>query len=69
MVETAALLWPIIFTGVSPFAIWLCRRNINARETVSFIAGFLTFITMLSFAPRVLEEMLRGVATDLETPT
>jgi multicomponent Na+:H+ antiporter subunit D len=55
MVETAALLWPIIFTGVSPLAIWLCRRNINAREVCSFVAGFLTFITMLSFAPQVLD--------------
>ncbi len=55
MVESSALLWPLLFTGISPFAIWLLRNNINAREMASFVAGFLTFITMLSFAPRVLD--------------
>ncbi|MGD9973785.1 MAG: monovalent cation/H+ antiporter subunit D family protein [Desulfatirhabdiaceae bacterium] len=54
MMETSALIWPLLFTGVSPAAIWLFRHNINVREGVSFGAGILTFFTILTFIPPVL---------------
>ena len=54
VLEHSALIWPIVFTGLAPFAIWLLRGNINAREGVSFAAGALTFGTVMTFVPPVL---------------
>jgi multicomponent Na+:H+ antiporter subunit D len=54
MVETAALIWPILITGLSPLGIWLFRQNINLREGVSLVAGAITFAVVLSFVPPVL---------------
>ena len=55
MVETGLLIWPLLFTGASPLAIWLLRKNINAREGVSFAAGLLTFLSLLTIVPMVLD--------------
>lgn len=55
MIESVTLLLPILITGFAPLFIWLLRKNINQREAVSFIAGILTFATVLSFAPQVLK--------------
>ena len=55
MVQSSALLWPIIITGLAPLFIWLLRKNINAREGVSFAAGVATFGVVLSFVPHVLK--------------
>ncbi len=54
MIQTSALLWPILITGLAPLFIWLLRKNINAREGVSFAAGIVTFIIVLTFVPKVL---------------
>jgi multicomponent Na+:H+ antiporter subunit D len=54
IVESAALVWPIIITGLAPLFIWLLRSNINVREGVSFAAGLTTFGIVLSFVPEVL---------------
>ena len=54
MIESSALLIPILTTGLAPFFIWLLRTNINAREGVSFAAGILTFGSVLTFVPPVL---------------
>jgi len=53
-IEHSALIWPIVFTGLAPLFIWLLRGNINAREGMSFAAGVLTFGTVLTFVPPVL---------------
>ena len=55
MIESASLLWPILITGFSPLMIWLFRKNINLREGCSFVAGILTFISVMSFVPSVLK--------------
>ncbi|MFZ3048223.1 MAG: monovalent cation/H+ antiporter subunit D family protein [Desulfatirhabdiaceae bacterium] len=55
MMETSALIWPLLFTGLSPAVIWLFRRNINVRESVSFGAGILAFFSILTFVPPVLD--------------
>ncbi len=54
IVESAALVWPIIITGLAPLFIWLLRSNINVREGVSLVAGLVTFGIVLSFVPEVL---------------
>ncbi len=54
-IQSATLLLPIIIPGLAPLFIWLLRKNINYREAVSFIAGILTFGTVLTFAPAVLK--------------
>jgi multicomponent Na+:H+ antiporter subunit D len=54
-VESSHLLLPIVLTGISPFIIWLMRKNINLREGISFAAGILTFISVLTFVPTVLK--------------
>ena len=53
-IEHSALIWPLVFTGLAPFFIWLLRGSINVREGVSFVAGLLTFGTVLTFVPPVL---------------
>ncbi|TVQ97392.1 MAG: monovalent cation/H+ antiporter subunit D family protein [Desulfovibrionales bacterium] len=52
---SAKILLPLLITLVAPFAISLTRSNPNAREAVSFAAGILTFITVLTFVPDVLD--------------
>jgi len=54
MIESSALLIPILTTGLAPLFIWLLRTNINAREGVSFAAGIITFGSVLTFVPPVL---------------
>jgi multicomponent Na+:H+ antiporter subunit D len=54
MTPSSTLLLPVVFTGLSPLFIWLLRKNINAREGVSFAAGLLTFGSVLTFVPPVL---------------
>jgi multicomponent Na+:H+ antiporter subunit D len=54
IVVTPRLLIPLIVTGIAPFLIWLCRRNINLREGVSLVAGVLTFLSVFSLVPAVL---------------
>ena len=55
IVESYTLLFPLILTGIAPFAIWYFRKNINFREGVSFTAGALTFGSVLMFVPHVLK--------------
>lgn len=52
--ESASLLLPILITGLSPLFIWLFRNDINRREAASFAAGILTFVSVMTFAPQVL---------------
>jgi len=52
---SAKILLPLLITLVAPFGILLARSNANNREAVSFAAGILTFATVLSFVPDVLD--------------
>ena len=54
IIESARVLLPVAITLVAPFLIWLNRADQNRREAVSFIAGGLTFISVLCLAPQVL---------------
>ncbi|MBU1228448.1 MAG: monovalent cation/H+ antiporter subunit D family protein [Proteobacteria bacterium] len=54
IIESAQVLLPVAITLVAPFIIWLCRNDQNRREGVSFAAGGLTFLSVLSLAPQVL---------------
>jgi multicomponent Na+:H+ antiporter subunit D len=54
IVVTPRILIPLIITGIAPFLIWLLRKNINLREGVSITAGILTFLSVLSLVPSVL---------------
>lgn len=54
IIESAQVLLPVAITLVAPFFIWLCRNDQNRREGVSFAAGGLTFLSVLSLAPQVL---------------
>ncbi|MBA4357894.1 MAG: cation:proton antiporter, partial [Desulfovibrio sp.] len=54
IIESAQVLLPIAITLVAPFLIWLFRGDQNKREAVSFAAGGLTFLSVLSLAPQVL---------------
>jgi multicomponent Na+:H+ antiporter subunit D len=49
------VLWPLFFTFLAPFCLWLFRRDINRRETVSFVAAALAFVSLAAFVPGVLE--------------
>ena len=55
IIQKYSLILPLLFTGVCPLFIWIFRKNINAREGASFIAGILTFLSVLSFVPPVLD--------------
>ena len=54
MLERADLLLPILITGVAPLCIYLLRKNINLRESVSIVAGIATVLYLLTFVPSVL---------------
>ncbi|MDO9630529.1 MAG: proton-conducting transporter membrane subunit, partial [Humidesulfovibrio sp.] len=54
IIESARVLLPIAITLVAPLFIWLYRNDPNKREGVSFVAGGLTFFSVLSLAPQVL---------------
>jgi len=41
--QCLTLIWPIVITGLSPFFIWIFRKNVNLREGVSFAAAIVTF--------------------------
>ncbi|GAB6061044.1 monovalent cation/H+ antiporter subunit D family protein [Desulfonatronum parangueonense] len=51
---SSKILLPLLITLVAPLGIALARHNPNKREAVSFVAGVLTFLTVLSFVPDVL---------------
>ena len=53
-ITSGIILLPLAITLVAPFFIWLFRKNINLRETVSFVAATSTFVSVLSLVPRVL---------------
>ncbi|MGE4506169.1 MAG: monovalent cation/H+ antiporter subunit D family protein [Desulfovibrionaceae bacterium] len=55
MIESARLLIPLVVTLLAPFAIWFARKDINKRESVSLIAGFVTFVANLSMVPQILD--------------
>jgi multicomponent Na+:H+ antiporter subunit D len=53
-IESTRVLIPLVITLLSPFVLWLFRKNINYREGVSFVAAALSFISILSMVPAVL---------------
>ncbi|WP_243546819.1 monovalent cation/H+ antiporter subunit D family protein [Pseudodesulfovibrio tunisiensis] len=59
-IESSRILLPVAITLVAPFAIWLNRKNENNREACSFIAAALTFLSVLSLAPAVLDGKVWG---------
>ncbi|WFS61276.1 monovalent cation/H+ antiporter subunit D family protein [Pseudodesulfovibrio thermohalotolerans] len=48
------ILLPVVFTLLTPLFIYLCRGDDNRREAISFIGAFLTFVSVLWMAPKVL---------------
>jgi multicomponent Na+:H+ antiporter subunit D len=58
VIESCKVLWPLVVTFLAPLAILVTGRNQNLRETVSFVAGSITAIIMLSFAPAVLSGVI-----------
>ncbi|GKT30149.1 monovalent cation/H+ antiporter subunit D family protein, partial [Aduncisulcus paluster] len=54
-ITSARILIPLGITLVAPFFIWFFRENINRREAVSIWAGILTFLSVASMVPDVLE--------------
>jgi multicomponent Na+:H+ antiporter subunit D len=52
--ESTRVLIPLGITMLCPFVLWLCRKDINRREAVSFIAAALSFASVLSMVPAVL---------------
>ncbi|WP_415714808.1 monovalent cation/H+ antiporter subunit D family protein [Maridesulfovibrio sp.] len=55
LITSARILIPLCITLVAPFFIWFLRENINRREAVSIWAGILTFISVASMVPGVME--------------
>ncbi|MDR2302441.1 MAG: monovalent cation/H+ antiporter subunit D family protein [Deltaproteobacteria bacterium] len=53
-IDSVNVLWPILVTLLAPFGILLAGRNQNLREAVSIVAGAITALLVLSFAPSVL---------------
>ncbi len=51
---SARVIVPVAITFLAPFLIYLCRKNENRREAVSFVAALGTFGAVLSLAPDVL---------------
>ncbi|WP_320008585.1 monovalent cation/H+ antiporter subunit D family protein [Maridesulfovibrio sp.] len=54
-ITSARVLIPLGITFVAPFLIWFFRENINRREAVSIWAGILTFLSVASMVPDVLD--------------
>ncbi|MFW5498229.1 MULTISPECIES: monovalent cation/H+ antiporter subunit D family protein [unclassified Maridesulfovibrio] len=54
-ITSARILIPLGITLVAPFFIWFFRENINRREAVSIWAGILTFLSVASMVPDVME--------------
>ena len=55
MPENWMVLVPLIITFLTPFGIYLARRNSNVREGVSFLGGVATFLSVVALAPSVLD--------------
>ncbi len=53
-IESARVLIPLGITFLAPFVLWFCRKDINRREAVSFVAAALSFTSVLSMVPAVL---------------
>ncbi|MDR1871910.1 MAG: monovalent cation/H+ antiporter subunit D family protein [Deltaproteobacteria bacterium] len=54
VIESSLILWPLLVTLIAPFLVLLAGKKINARESVSFVAGTITFALVLSCAPTIL---------------
>jgi len=53
-VESARVLVPLAVTFLAPFVLWLFRKHPDRRESVSFVAAALAFLSVLSLVPDVL---------------
>ena len=54
ILQSHTILFPLIITFLAPFVIYMCRHNINVREGVSFVAGIIAFVSVLSLVPAAL---------------
>ncbi|OEU70566.1 MAG: cation:proton antiporter [Desulfovibrio sp. S3730MH75] len=59
LITSTRVLIPLAITLVAPILIYLFRSDQNRRESVSMIAGILTFLSVLSMVPAVLEGSIR----------
>jgi len=55
MEKSALVLLPLGITMLAPFALWLLRRDINKRETVSLVAAVASFLSVTALIPGVLQ--------------
>ncbi|WP_297444797.1 monovalent cation/H+ antiporter subunit D family protein [Desulfurobacterium sp.] len=53
-VVSAQMVIPLILTGIAPLLIVFMRKDPNRREMVSFIIAILTFLSVISLVPPVL---------------
>ena len=53
-IVSARILLPVVITLIAPLFVWLCRKDENRREAISFVAAALTFGSMVSMAPAIL---------------
>jgi multicomponent Na+:H+ antiporter subunit D len=53
-IESARVLIPLAITFLAPFVLWFFRKDINRRESISFVAAALAFVSVLSMVPAVL---------------
>lgn len=53
-IESVRVLIPLGITMLAPFALWLCRKDMNRREAVSFVAAALSFAGVVAMVPAVL---------------
>lgn len=58
-VTSSRVLIPLAITMVAPILIWIFRENENRREGVSIWAGILTFISVVTMIPAVLDGTIR----------
>jgi multicomponent Na+:H+ antiporter subunit D len=54
VIESSLILWPLLVTLVAPFLVLLAGKRVNLRESVSFVAGAITFALVICAAPTVL---------------
>ncbi|MDR2367060.1 MAG: monovalent cation/H+ antiporter subunit D family protein [Deltaproteobacteria bacterium] len=53
-IDSVNVVWPILVTLLAPFGILVAGRNQNIREGISIVAGAITALLVISFAPAVL---------------
>lgn len=54
-IYSALLLIPLGITMIAPLFVWIFRKNVNLRESISFVAALLTFLSLIPIGLGVLK--------------